>query len=282
MRPLAHSLACLMIGAVLAAAPRSARSQSSKLRVIATDSTPVAFAWVSIQGGAGVITDERGEVTLGQMRRKTLSAEVRRIGYSPWMGKLELPDSAVVITVQLSRLVQSLTAVTVTGQSDAARNLPLRAFYDRWMDRQKGVLSATFIGPEEIEKRHPSRPSDLLYGLLGVTLSRTPRGGMVAKGGGGTCYMTVLLDGQRLCPPAGCHTSDATSGNAAQLGRRIPEPGSAKDTIVDDVVVDLNQYINANEIAGIEVYARGGNMPVSLQVSDNACGVIAIWTGARR
>ena len=36
--------------------------------------------------------------------------------------------------------------------------------------RQKGTLSATFIGPEEIEKRHPSNTSDMLYGLNGVTM----------------------------------------------------------------------------------------------------------------
>jgi hypothetical protein len=50
----------------------------------------------------------------------------------------------------------------------------------------------------------------------------------------------------------------------------------------NDLAVDLNQYVNAEDIVAIEVYARGANMPASLQVLDAACGVIAIWTGARR
>jgi hypothetical protein len=35
-------------------------------------------------------------------------------------------------------------------------------------------------------------------------------------------------------------------------------------------------------VMGIEVYARGGNMPISLQVKDPRCGVIAFWTGGRK
>jgi hypothetical protein len=50
----------------------------------------------------------------------------------------------------------------------------------------------------------------------------------------------------------------------------------------DTRVVDLNKYIDATDVAAIEVYVRGGNMPISLQADDNACGVIAIWTGARK
>jgi len=36
-----------------------------------------------------------------------------------------------------------------------------------------------------------------------------------------------------------------------------------------------------NDVMAIEVYERGGNMPISLQVNDTKCGVIALWTGSR-
>jgi hypothetical protein len=149
------------------------------------------------------------------------------------------------------------------------------------MQRQKGALSATFIGPEEIERRHPQRTSDLLNGVLGVSLTRTPKGGVVAKGIGGTCFMTILLDGNRLCPQQGCHAFAQASQNAPQMTASPAEPGQTGGTL-DDIAVDLNRYLDASDVAAIEVYARGGNMPVSLQTSDNACGVIAIWTGSRR
>jgi hypothetical protein len=164
-------------------APASVFAQMTVLKVIGSDSVPIPFAWVSVEGGIANITDEKGTVSLGAARHKTLTVDVRRIGYQPWFGKLELPDTAAVLIVTLPRLAQQLAGVTVTGQA-VRSSLALTGFYDRWLMRQKGALSATFIGPEEIEKRHPSRASDLLQGVLGVSLMHTERGGMVAKGTG--------------------------------------------------------------------------------------------------
>jgi hypothetical protein len=47
-------------------------------------------------------------------------------------------------------------------------------------------------------------------------------------------------------------------------------------------MVDINDLVDANDVAAIEVYTRGGNTPISLQVNDTACGVVAIWTGSRK
>jgi hypothetical protein len=254
------------------------RAQST-IHVIGSDSVPVPFATVFIQGGAANIADEHGNLAM-RGKRQVLNAEVRRIGYTPWFGKITLPDTAATITIVLPNLAQQLSSVTVSAASaPASVRLMQSGFYDRVTMRQKGALSATFIGPEEIEKRHPSRMSDLLQGLSGVSIMRTPLGGMVARGNGGSCYMAVVLDGQRLCPPMGCHTAMQTSDNATPLvikGGRID-----KDTTFDDVTVNINQFVEANDIVAVEVYGRGANMPISLQAVDNACGVIAIWTGSR-
>jgi hypothetical protein len=250
-------------------APASVFAQMTVLKVIGSDSVPIPFAWVSVEGGTANITDEKGTVSLGAARHKTLTVDVRRIGYQPWFGKLELPDTAAVLAVTLPRLAQQLAGVTVTGQA-VRSSLALTGFYDRWLMRQKGALSATFIGPEEIEKRHPANTSDLLYGLNGVTMVHSPTGAICAKGNGGTCFMAVLIDGNALR-----NTSRVCSGApTAHLGPGAGARGSDG--------VDINQYLDANEVAAIEVYARGGNMPVSLQAVDNACGVLAIWTGSRR
>lgn len=266
--------------ALSAASPACAIAQATVLKVIGSDSVLVPFAWVSVQGGTASIADERGQLSMGASRHQTLTVEVRRIGYKPWFGKLELLDTATVLTVMLPRLAQELAGVTVTGEAVKSR-LQLAGFYDRWLMRQKGALSATFIGPEEIEKRHPSHASDLLQGVLGVSLMHTERGGMVAKGTGGSCFMKVLLDGQPLCPPVGCNviTTNGQSLSRPSAGR---SGSSGRDTTSDDLTVNINQFVDPSDITAIEVYARGGNMPISLQVSDNSCGVIAIWTGSRR
>ena len=255
----------------------SAAAQSSTITVIGPDSGPVPFAWVAVRGGTANITDEHGKLTLGGGRNMTLAVEVRRIGYVPWSGKVAIADTATNTTIVLRRLAQAVGAVTVTASKES-RDPALAGFYDRWLMRQKGALSATFIGPEEIEFRHVSRPSDLLEGVNGVQLTRTDRGNVIAKGYGGTCYMTVLIDGHVVCPLLGCH-SDGAGGNAGQIGR--PQISSST-THIEDMTVDLNAYVNSSDIVAVEIYARGANMPVSLQVLDAACGVIAIWTGTRR
>jgi hypothetical protein len=266
-------------------AAKLAGAQSSVVRVIGSDSVPVPYATVFVRGGAANITDEHGHLSL-LGTHQLLNVEVRLIGYTPWYGTVALPDTAATITVVLPRIGQQLGSVIITGERVKNR-LELAGFYDRWQMRQKGTLSATFIGPEELDRRSPSRISDMFNGLTGVTLTRTPAGGMVAKGIGGTCFMTVLLDGAKLCPPLGCHVFASTSQNAPQMSAPPPEPGERTSLAgrstpnLDDTAVDLNRYIMAGDVSAIEVYAHGGNMPVSLQTTDTACGVIAIWTGSR-
>jgi hypothetical protein len=268
--------------AFCAITPARAAAQSSTLKVLGSDSMPIAFAWVSIQGADARVTDQQGVVNLGAGHHKTMTVNVRRIGYEPWFGKVELPDTAATMTVVLTRATQQLAGVTVSARS-VSRALELAGFYDRWLEKQKGALSATFIGPEEIEKRHPSRTTDLLAGLNGVSFTHMPDGSLVARGNGGQCFMTVLLDGQRLCPDKGCN-----SMNEQNAGFPIgpPQPVRSQSDLAAaqalPPTVDINRYIDASAVAAIEVYARGGNMPISLQADDSACGVIAIWTGARK
>lgn len=247
-----------------ASLPVAAVAQSKTLRVISNERAPVPFAWVTIEGGSGRITDEQGQLALGQSSKKTLTVSIRRIGFKPWFGKLDLPDTAAVLTVTLETLSEKLSTVTVTGEAPIKSALQLTGYYDRALMREKGLLSAVFIGPEELEFRHPSAVQDMLRGLNGITI----RSKDVAFSGNGTCPMAIVLDGIRQCPSNGCHT---TGGNGPSIGGR----GQGPD------LVHLSE-IEATAVAAIEVYNRGGNMPVSLQVSDPACGVIAIWTGSRR
>jgi hypothetical protein len=250
--------------------PAVAAAQASILKVVGSDTVAVPFAWVTVEGGTASITDEKGQVSLGAMRNKTLTLDVRRIGYQPWFGKITLPDTAITLTVVLPRVGQQLAAVNVTGER-VKTALEITGFYDRMLMRQKGVISATFIGPEELDKRHPSRTTDMLYGLNGITIMHAPNGAMCARGNGGTCFMTVVVDGSVLRPqqPTVC------------LGPSINRIGS-RGGASGEMGADINQYLDVSAVAAIEIYARGGNMPVTLQVPDNSCGVLAIWTGARK
>ena len=242
--------------------PTLLTAQSRVIKVVSSDGQPIAFANVIVEGGETRIADANGEVSLGAGNRKTLTVNVRRIGFTPWFGKIEFPDTAAVLQVTLPRIAQELSTVTVAGESHIKSPLEIKGFYDRWLMRQKGVLSAVFISPEELEFRHPDRITGMLNGLNGVNLTRAcveppdARGnclqGLVAFSAiRRMCPMAIVIDGMQQYPPKGAN-------------------------------VNIDMLLSASEVAAIEVYARGGNMPVNFQFQDIGCGAVAFWTGSRK
>jgi hypothetical protein len=237
--------------------PLALAAQARVIKVVSSDGQPIPYANVIVQGGIAQITDAKGEVSLGAGKLQTLTLNVRRIGFTPWFGKIDLPDTAAVLVVTLPGLAQKLSPVTVAGEKAIASSLVLSGFYDRWLMRQKGVLSATFIGPEELEFRHPDKITGMLYGLNGVTVVQrcvSPghpcRTGLVAVNR--NCGpMAIVIDGQQQWAPKGEN-------------------------------VDIDMLLDAGDVAAIEVYSRSGNMPVNFQFMDTICGVVAFWTGSRK
>jgi hypothetical protein len=264
---------------IVAVLPSAGRGQTRKIKVVSADTMPIPYAYVTVEGGYGQITDENGEVSLGAGKQQTLVVRVQRIGYQPWFGKIDATDTATVFKVPLLRIAQSLSTVTITGTA-AVNSLKLTGFYDRWMMRQKGALSAVFIGPEEIEFRHPDKITNVLRGLNGVEFRRSCEGELVAFSTTNRCPMAVLIDGNRQCPSRGCNGSATIiGGSGAQSSHpNCDDPRGLNAT----TAVIIDQFLNAGDVAAIEVYNRGGNVPVSISASDQACGIIAFWTGSRK
>jgi hypothetical protein len=234
----------------------TAGAQGRMVRVVSESGQPIMYANVALDGGTVRITDEKGELSLGPGSRRKVPVRVARIGFAPWFGVVDLPAVATM-TVTLPQIAQLLAPVTVTGGAGGPQtnaSLPLKGFYDRWMMRQKGALTGVFIGPEEIEFRHPVKVSRMLAGLNGIRLicdahgdcsiQSTNPGGLLP---GTACPLAVVLDGTQI------------------YGQ-----------------VNVDQLINVNDVMAIEVYERGGNVPIGLQVNDTKCGVVAFWTGSRR
>jgi hypothetical protein len=248
---------------ITAVAASALHAQDRILRVTAADGQPIAYAFVQANGGRAMLTDEDGRVSMGAGKKQTMTIEVRRIGFTPFYGKLDFPDTAITMPVMLTAIAQQLGSVKVTGDKSKS-SLELNGFYKRWLDSQKGVTSAVFIGPEEIDKRNSSRLTALLSGVNGVTITRTQTGNSVAvSGAGGSCPMAILIDGRKVCPNGGCMNTDVSKG------------------LTDMNVVLLDQVLDVNSVAGIEVYKRGGNMPSDFHV-DGECGAVAFWTGSRK
>lgn len=255
----------VLIAATFAAmfAAGSAHAQDRVLRVVSIDSQPIAYAFVQSNGGHAQLTDENGRVSMGAGKKQTMTIEVRRIGFTPFYGKVDFPDTAVTIPIILPPIAQQLRGVRVTADKSKS-SLELNGFYKRWLDAQKGATSAMFIGPEEIDKRNTSRVSALLGGVSGLSMGHTTNGNNVITAGSGACAMAVIIDGRQVCPTVGCHIDAGGKGG-----------------LTDQNSVLIDQVIDINSVAGVEVYRRGGNMPSDFHV-DGECGAVAFWTGGRR
>jgi len=264
-----------------------ARAQQRVIRVMGDDGQPVAYANVAFAGERPKITNEKGEVPVGTGARgahDTLTVDVRRLGYEPWYGTLAMSDTATTPQVTLHRISRRMFTVTVI---DSSYGVPayLRGFYERMLARQRGIGNGIYLTPEEVDRRNANLTSALLQGLNGVALQRTATGKIVAMSSGGSCQMTVLIDGHRACPPNGCDTGTSSSSSPPPPGG----PPRRRRAVVtrppprDEQFVLLDDLLGPNEIAAIEVYPRGATIPPSLPaVADASCGLVAIWTGGRK
>jgi hypothetical protein len=270
-----------ILGAVIPCS--SAGAQQRVIRVMGDDGQPVAYANVTIAGERPRITNEKGEIEVGSSPRPEFTVDVRRLGYEAWFGKLALSDTATSALVTLHRISRRLFKVTIT---DSSRGISanLRGFYERMLARQRGVGSGIYLTPEEVDKRSAVAASALLNGLNGVSLVRTATGKTVAMSSGGTCQMTVLIDGRRACPDNGCTGGSSpppppdNSGGPPRRGSRATPPPPPRD----DEFVLLDNLVGVSEIAAIELYPRGASIPSSLPTPDASCGLIAFWTGGRK
>jgi hypothetical protein len=135
-----------------------------------------------------------------------------------------------------------LDALVVTTQRRRER-LERQGFYRR-MERSMGY----FLDTEQIQALKPTRASDALRRLPGVRLMRVRTGGVRPASFrlGRACPMKVVVDGWK----------------------------------VDMTDSDLDSFVSANDVVGIEVYTGGGGIgaPVQHRGTDAFCGVVMIWT----
>jgi len=274
--------ALLLSGALL---PRSAAfAQQRTVRVMGDDGEPVAYANVTLSGERPRITNDKGEVDVGTATRATLTIDVRRLGYEPWYGDVTLGDTLPGAQVTLHRIARRMFTVKITDSSNAAPAY-LRAFYERMLARQRGIGTGIYLTPEEVDKRSTNMATALLQGLNGVSLRHTSTGKIIAMNSDGACQMTVLIDGHRICPVAGCDVGIQSTPSAAPAAASASSRRSKNVTTSqpkDDQFVLLDNLLSPTEVAAVEVYPRGASIPPSLPTVDASCGLIAFWTGGRK
>ena len=253
--PLPRLLAvALLAAAVAVAAARPAAAQgrgrdaaTATVLGVVRDTTgrPLADVHVSAVGTRyGVYTRSDGSFTLPPVPAGAQLVRARRIGYGPEIATMVLaPGDTAELQFTLAR-VQVLAAVVTEGRS--LRERRYAAFEER---RLRGFGS--FITREQMEKWHATRPSDALRRVAGVRFDYDQYGRkhMVMSRTAalnGPCRPLVYVDGSIWIMPADMDVDFALPGMM--------------------------------EIEAIEVYKGPASVPVTLNATGSACGVVSIWT----
>lgn len=199
---------------------------------------PVEQAFVFLLRNAlGAMTDAEGRFSIDRVSPGPDTVQVRYFGFEPNTTEVDLKAGHVTeATLLISNSVLEVADLKVEVRRTYAGKL--RGFEER---RRKGF--GDFITPQQIERRQPRVPSDMLRGIAGVSVGSEQLGRTevyFTKGStSGRCYPTIWLDGQ-------------------------PMP----DMNIDD--------ITAMDLLAIEIYKGATEMPP--QWARNACGLIVVWT----
>ena len=216
---------------------------NSVVRGTVTSATglPVEGAQVLIVGMlSGAESNERGEFTLTGVVAGEQLLRVRRLGFRPDSLRLvATPGKPAQVTLVLERTAVELATVTVLGIRSLSG--PMAGFY-----RRRSTGSGRFFTREEIEKRNPTRMTDLLRGVPGISVSAQRTAISSVRLRGSRCAPVVFLDGHGL-----------TAGE-----------------------FDLDA-VDPRSFEGIEIYSGGASVPVEYQRTfrmSSSCGTIMLWS----
>lgn len=202
-----------------------------------------------------VRADSTGSFEIADVSPGPYRIRASRVGYRDAVGDLVLTaDSVVDVEIRMSVEAVVLDPVTVRSRSTRDVSPVLRGFYAR-MEAGAG----RFITREEIEARHPVRITDMLRNMPNLRAS-PPRMGASGQGftqpsNGDRCTVVFFVDGMQVNQPN--------------------MPG-VRGTMRNDVAID--DYVQPEEVEGIEVYRGESDTPAEFTTRWVQCGTIVIWT----
>lgn len=195
---------------------------------------------------ATVVTNQDGAFRFDHPGRDGVYRLIaEHIGYSRTVQSIALNrGEAVAVEIRLAGAAIPLGEIVVTARRQDF--LSEAGFYDR-MERGLGW----FVDAAEIDRRKPSRITDLMRGASGIQVIST----------GAFDADIRVFDSQRLrgdCPP--------TIYIDGLLARAYPRPEPP-----------LTQLVDVASVAALEVLRRPAEIPSQYRGSQAACGVVLVW-----
>lgn len=243
--------AFLLLGTILAiasSAPVRAHGQVIRGWVVRADGTPVPDVAVLLRDvEAGVLARATAGPNGGfELRPGTagrMRLEATHLGYADWeTADFDLSadaDLEVLISLRLEPI--PLEEVMV----EARRRRTTRRLADFERRKEIQAFGGFFLEEDDIARRPASRPSNLVLAAPGMSV----RGGRGAFDEyvilTGDCAATVYVDGVRI----------------------------------DQTRVSVDQYLDLERIAGVEIYPRAMSAPPQYQDAlRRECGTVVYWT----
>jgi Carboxypeptidase regulatory-like domain len=248
-----------LLGLVLAVSPGGADAQSptddgaGRPRVLVRGSVrdskgaPIARATIVARGlSLSVTSNDSGLFAFGPLPVGPREFEIRRLGYQPIVFQVDLPRVGPhEIDIELEPVAQTLAGV------ETRRAPPADLASTGFFTRRRRYAGATFIAPEEAQKRNASFASQILESVPGVELrGSVGRKRVLLRNG---CDMAVFVD------------------------RRFVRSGRDRRGIEWGYFDDL---VDAPDIYAVEVYTRPPPPDFLAPEFPNQqfCGAIVIWT----
>lgn len=243
MKPFRTALAAL--AALALASPLSAQVIAGRVLDDISDQ-PVGEVTVAALAGDSAVAQARtgadGSYRMQLPAAGTYVLRAQRLGYgSMTTAPVQVAAGATVqVDIRVAAEEVVLSAVEGTGRVERrSPRLETSGFYER---QKEGF--GRFLTAEEIEKRNALEVTDLFRGIPGVRL--IPSGvrdwQIIMSRGGSNCEPRIFVDNLAM------------------------------------TTADLEDAVQPEHIAGIEVYRGSSEIPARWGGSRASCGVIVIWT----
>ena len=250
------------ICAALLVAANGVSAQTAATRLVGRVTGPdgrEALNGVAVRiGERTVATDQRGLFAVAPIDPGRHVLQFELIGYGTRTDTVDVPDGRTTdVQVRLYTKAVALAPVTVTVRS---RWLEQNGFFER---RESG-FSGKFITQAEIEKRHPSKVTDLFQGMSGVKVVRDPQYQQryyVRMNHSAADGLPAI--GARVLP--GCEPALYIDGNKHR--DKMPMPPL-------NVYIEDWNFLSVLTLEAIEVYSSSATP----QQYQDPCGVILVWT----
>ena len=240
--------ALVVVLALLALSSGPLPAQTLQGWVLRADRTPIPDATVVVRGEDGAVrartvAGEGGRFEISAPAGEPLRLGAEHLGFEPWETApftLE-PDARLEVVIQMQVAPIPLEELQV----EARRRRTTERLADFRRRSETKAFGGYFMLEEDIARRPAARPSYLPLQFPGMSVA--PMAGPFDRWvvTAGDCLATVFVDGVRI------------------------NQGS----------VSVDDYLELERIAGVEVYPRGMSAPAQYQDAlAPSCGTVLYWT----